>query len=51
METLRFSIMIAASRAAVWRVLLDDALFWQWAASFAEGYYYDGDWSEGSVIR
>ena len=50
-KTLRFPVTITASRAAVWHVLLDDALFRQWAAGFAEGSYYEGDWSEGTIVE
>ena len=51
MKTRHVRITIAPSRAAVWHVLLDDAMFRQWAASFAEGFYAEGDWSEGGTIR
>lgn len=51
MKTLRFAITIAASPAAVGHVLLDDALFRKWAASFTEGSHFQGDWSEGATIR
>ena len=51
MRTLHFRITIAASRAAVCRVLLDDAMFTQWASSFAEGSYFEGDWHQDGVIR
>ena len=51
MKTRLFRITIAASRAAVWHVLLDDAMFRQWVPSLAEGSCADGDWGEGGVIR
>ena len=51
MKTRPFRITIAASRAAVWHVLLHDAMFRQWVPSLAEGSCADGDWSEDGVIR
>ena len=51
LRTLHFSITIAASRADVWHVLLDEAMFRRWAASFAEASYSQGDWSEGGGVR
>ena len=51
MKTRSLRITIAATRAAVRHVLLDDAMFRRWATSFAEGSYYESDWSEDSVIR
>ena len=51
MKKNRHSIRVSAPRAAVWRVLLEDATYREWTAVFAAGSYYEGDWSEGSTIR
>ena len=50
-KTLHAAITIAARREAVWHVLLDDAMFRRWSASFAEGSYSEGDWRQGGTIR
>lgn len=50
-EKLTFSITIDASRERVWHALFNDEPFRKWASEFAAGFYYIGDWSEGSEIR
>ena len=51
MKKTRHSIRISAPRAAVWRVLLEEATYKEWTAVFAGGSYFEGNWSEGSTIR
>ena len=51
MKRFHCSITISAPRSTVWHVLLDDETFRQWNSVFAEGSYFEGDWSAGSTIR
>jgi len=51
METLHYSIDIAAPLDVVWKTMLDDATYREWTGVFHEGSYFVGDWSEGSEIR
>ena len=51
MKRFYYSITISAPPSAVWRVLLDDETYRQWNSVFAEGAYFEGDWSVGSTIR
>ena len=51
MTRFHYSITISAPRTAVWRVLLEDESYREWTAIFAEGSYFEGDWSTGSTIR
>ena len=51
MTALHCSITIRADRETVWRVLIDDGAFREWASNFAEGAGAEGDWSEGSRVR
>ena len=50
MADLSHSIHIDAPREKVWNTMLNDAPYRQWAATFMEGSYYEGDWSEGSKM-
>jgi uncharacterized protein YndB with AHSA1/START domain len=51
MKNLRYSIHINASREKVWDAMLSDATYREWTAAFMPGSYFEGDWSEGSVMR
>lgn len=51
MTRFHYSVTISAPRSTVWHVLLDDETFRQWNSVFAEGSYFEGDWSAGSTIR
>ena len=48
MQKLTSSIVINASREAVWHAMLDDAGYRDWTSEFAEGSYAVTDWKEGS---
>jgi uncharacterized protein YndB with AHSA1/START domain len=50
MIKLRFSTIINAPRAKVWRNMLEDATYRAWTEAFAAGSHYVGDWSKGSKI-
>lgn len=50
MNTLHFAVTINAPREKVWRTMLDNATYREWASAFMEGSYYQGDWNEGSKI-
>jgi uncharacterized protein YndB with AHSA1/START domain len=50
MQRLNYSITIDAPREKVWHTMLDDTTYREWAAMFAPGSHYVGDWSEGSKI-
>ncbi len=51
MTRFRYSITISAPRSTVWHVMLDDETYRQWTTVFAEGSYYEGDWTVGSTMR
>lgn len=51
MQKLRHSIFIQAPVEKVWNTMLEDATYRQWTEPFNPGSYYEGDWSEGSIIK
>jgi uncharacterized protein YndB with AHSA1/START domain len=50
MIDLHYSIQIDAPREKVWEVMLNDATYREWTATFMPGSYYQGDWAEGSKM-
>jgi hypothetical protein len=48
METLSFSIDIAAPKEKVWEALWNDSNYRKWTSVFSEGSYAETDWKEGS---
>jgi uncharacterized protein YndB with AHSA1/START domain len=48
MQKVRFSISIDAPKERIWRAMLGDATYRQWASVFQEGTYAVTDWNEGS---
>ena len=50
-EELEFSININAMSNKVWTVLWSDISYTQWKSAFGEGYFYEGEFEEGNVIR
>lgn len=50
MEHLHITIHINAPKERVWDLMLSDASYREWTASFNEGSYYKGDWEQGSKI-
>lgn len=51
MKRLEFTTRINAPRERVWHTMLDDTTYRDWTAAFSEGSRFEGDWSEGSVMR
>jgi hypothetical protein len=52
MEKIHETILINAPREKVWNVMLGDATYRDWTSVFNPGgSYYEGDWSEGSVMK
>ena len=51
MNKLHFSIIINAPKEKVWRMMLDQEGYRNWAADFAAGSYYEGSWEKGEKIR
>lgn len=51
MKTLRFEILIQASREKVWRTMLEQQTYRIWTAEFAAGSHYEGSWEKGEPIR
>lgn len=51
MEQLQFEIMINAELEKVWSVLWDDISYRQWTTALNEGYFYQGTWEEGSIMK
>jgi uncharacterized protein YndB with AHSA1/START domain len=51
MSDLKYSIRINAPRHRVWDAMLSDATYREWTAPFTPGSHYQGDWSEGSLMR
>ncbi len=47
-QKLNLSITINSPKEKVWKVLLEDQTYRQWAAAFMEGSYAKTDWQEGS---
>jgi len=51
MKTLTPSIDIRAPRARIWKALTSSETFGDWCSAFNPGCFYEGDWSEGSVMK
>ncbi len=51
MQKIKHSIFINAPVEKVWHTMLDDATYRQWTAPFNPGSFFEGDWSEGSIIK
>ncbi len=52
MKKLHYSIVINAPRHKVFETMLADASYREWTSAFGMGNgYYEGDWSEGSIMR
>jgi hypothetical protein len=47
----RYAITITAPKDHVWKTMLDDATFREWASAFNPGTYFEGSWEQGSEIR
>jgi hypothetical protein len=47
----RYAITINAPKDQVWKTMLDDATFREWASAFNPGTYFEGSWEQGSEIR
>jgi len=45
-----WTVTISATKAKIWRTMLDDATYRVWTTPFSEGSSAEGDWSEGSKI-
>lgn len=50
-KTIELSISIAAPKAKVWSVLLEDETYREWTSVFHPGSYAETDWKEGSSAR
>jgi uncharacterized protein YndB with AHSA1/START domain len=51
MKKLHYSIHINAPREKVWDIMLSDATYREWTATFNPGgSYFEGNWTEGSKI-
>ncbi len=50
MQKIHFTVQINAPKEKVWDTMLGDSTYREWTASFHEGSYYKGDWSEGSKM-
>lgn len=48
---IQFQITIDAPPQVVWDVMLGAETYPRWTASFAEGSYFEGSWSQGSRIK
>lgn len=51
MQRLRFTTTINAPKEKVWKTMLEDATYRQWASAFSEGSHFEGSWEKGSEIR
>ena len=51
METLHYSIDIAAPAEVVWNTMLGEATYREWTGAFHAGSYFAGGWNTGDVIR
>ncbi|HEY0964177.1 MAG TPA: SRPBCC domain-containing protein [Candidatus Paceibacterota bacterium] len=51
MQKVQHSIFINAPVEKVWNAMLEDATYREWTVPFNPGSYYEGDWSEGSIIK
>jgi uncharacterized protein YndB with AHSA1/START domain len=47
----RYAITIHAPKEKVWKTMLDDATFRDWASAFHPGTYFEGSWEKGCEIR
>jgi uncharacterized protein YndB with AHSA1/START domain len=50
MQSLRFQILLNASKEKVWNSLWEDANYRAWTSAFAEGSCAESDWKKGSKI-
>lgn len=50
MQKLHQSIFISAPREKVWDVMLSDATYREWTATFNPGSHYVGEWKTGSKM-
>lgn len=50
MKTLKFSLVINASKEKVWKTLWNDNTYRLWTSAFSEGSYAQTDWEEGSKV-
>ena len=48
---IQFHTTIRAPVSVVWEVMLGPDTYPRWTKAFAEGSYFEGDWSQGSRIR
>lgn len=46
-----WKIFIEAARDQVWKMTFDQASYRQWTAAFSEGSFYEGDWTEGEILK
>ncbi len=51
MKTLNFSITINAPVEKVYKTMLELDTYKEWTTPFEPTSYYEGDWTEGSVIK
>lgn len=51
MQTIKFSILINASKHKVWDTMLADKTYREWTTAFHAGSFYEGSWDKGSEIR
>ena len=51
MKTLHFTVIIQASRKAVWDAMLAPGTYKIWTSEFMEGSYFEGSWDKGAPIR
>lgn len=51
MQKLHFTIQIQAPKEKVWKTMLEDATYREWAKEFNAGSRYEGSWDEGSEIK
>ncbi len=47
----RYMITINAPKDKVWKTMLDEATFREWASAFNPGTYFEGSWEKGREIR
>ena len=51
MQKLHYSITINAPKEKVWDTLFADSTYRIWTKAFNQGSYFQGDWSQGSIIK
>lgn len=51
MHRQRYVVTINAPKAKVWKTMLGEATFREWASAFHPGSYFEGSWEQGSEIR